>query len=83
MLCRDLPLNRLHHSPEAAALHRLARDLGLQLGLSVPAPEGPDSATQLERLRDWKALFADTGHSYRSLNRTLMNLPGGVPHRLR
>jgi hypothetical protein len=80
-LCRDLSLNRLHHSSEARALNALARDMGLRVALTVTAPEDPDAAAQLARLRDWKSLFADTGHAYRSLNRTLMNLPGGVPHR--
>jgi hypothetical protein len=31
---------------------------------------------------DWKASFSDTGAAYTSLNRTLMNLPGGVPPRV-
>jgi hypothetical protein len=34
----------------------------------------------VERLKDWRGLFSPTGHAYTSLNRTLMNLPGGVPH---
>jgi hypothetical protein len=28
---------------------------------------------------DWKACYSSTGVAYRSLNRTLMNLPGGMP----
>jgi hypothetical protein len=28
---------------------------------------------------DWKACYSDTGQPYTSLNRTLMNLPGGLP----
>lgn len=31
---------------------------------------------------DWKALFAPQAAAYRSLNRTLMHLPGGLPSRL-
>lgn len=43
---------------------------------------GLDAAGQLARLRDWKGLFSDIGECYRSLNRTLMNLPPRVPSRL-
>jgi hypothetical protein len=81
VLCRDLPLARLHHSPQARDLRALAAQMGLPVSIAVTDPEDPDPATQLARLQDWKSLFADTGHAYRSLNRTLMNLPGGVPHR--
>jgi hypothetical protein len=55
--------------------------MGLQVNVAVNTPEDPEPGTQLARLGDWKALFADTGHAYRTLNRTLMNLPGGLPHR--
>jgi hypothetical protein len=39
----------------------------------------------VELMQDWRGLFSPTGESYRSLDRTLMNLPGGlsaslVPH---
>ena len=33
-------------------------------------------------MENWKSLFSPTEDSYRSLNRTLMNLPGGVPPKL-
>ena len=36
----------------------------------------------LAAMRDWRALFSCTGRPYRSLNRTLMNLPDGVPAEL-
>jgi len=40
----------------------------------------PDSvAAQLAALTQWRGLFSPTGAPYRSLNRTLMNLPEGVP----
>ncbi len=81
-LTRELPLTRLHGSPAARDLRLLARGLGLRLHVDAELLDEPDVATQIERLRDWKALFSDTGHAYRSLNRTLMNLPGRVPHRL-
>jgi hypothetical protein len=81
-LTRELPIRRLSNSTQARELHALARSMGLSLHLHTGAPTEPDVSAQLERLADWKALFADTGESYRSLNRTLMNLPGRIPHRL-
>jgi hypothetical protein len=33
-------------------------------------------------MRHWKELYSDTGTPYTSLNKTLMNFPGGVPPRL-
>jgi hypothetical protein len=33
----------------------------------------------IEHLQNWRGLFSPTGEEYHSLNRTLMNLPGGVP----
>jgi hypothetical protein len=81
-LSRDLPLARLYGSVQANELRKLARTLGVALHLGAALPEEPDAPTQLERLRDWKSLFSVTGHTYRSLNRTLMHLPGRVPHRM-
>ena len=37
---------------------------------------------QLDALEKWITLFSPTGRDYRSLNRTLSNLPGGVPANL-
>jgi hypothetical protein len=71
----------LQSSEPAEELRKLAISLGLNLHLGASIQENPDVPVQLERLRDWKSLFSPTGHSYRSLNRTLMNLPGGLPHR--
>src|SRR5262249_3872495 len=81
-LSRDLPLARLHGSEQARELRKLARSMGLTLHVAASLPEGPSVQVQLECLKDWKALFSDTGYAYRSLNRTLMNLPGRAPHRL-
>lgn len=81
-LTRELPVRRLTSSTQAKELQDLARSLGLEVDLQPTTPGDPDVATQLERLADWKALFSPTGTSYRSLNRTLMNLPGRVPHRV-
>jgi hypothetical protein len=81
-LTRELPLARLHSSAPAQELRKLAQSLGVTLHLGAAMPDELSMPAQLERLKDWKALFSDTGHAYRSLNRTLMNLPGRVPHRL-
>lgn len=43
----------------------------------LPANDGPES--KLAALRDWRSLFSPNGQTYRSLNRTLMNLPTFVP----
>ena len=42
----------------------------------------PDHNLIIEAMHDWQDLFSITGQKYRSLSRTLMNLPGGVPHGL-
>ena len=34
---------------------------------------------KFEYLRDWQNLYSYNGQAYRSLSRTLMNLPGGIP----
>jgi hypothetical protein len=81
-LSRDLLLARLHSSGQAPQLRRLARGRGLTLHVAASLPEGPSAQAQRECLKDWKALFSDTGYAYGSLNRTLMNLPGRAPHRL-
>jgi len=36
----------------------------------------------IDLMSDWKAIYSPTGKSYPILNRTLMNLPGGIPPRL-
>jgi hypothetical protein len=80
-LTRDLAQNRLLRSAPADDLRALAKRLGLSMSFFVE-PADPSPAEQVEMLLGWKDLFSDTGHAYRSLNRTLMNLPGRVPHRL-
>jgi hypothetical protein len=39
----------------------------------------PDLESALTKLRSWRALFSDTGKTYRALNQTLDNLPGNIP----
>jgi hypothetical protein len=42
--------------------------------------QGPVNETAIEKLRHWRDLYAPAGtKSYRALNVTLMNLPGGIP----
>lgn len=43
----------------------------------LPLQEG--NALRLAAMREWRGLFSPTSHPYRSLNRTLMNLPPDVP----
>ena len=41
---------------------------------------GPANESSIEKMRHWRDLFAPAGMgAYTSLNKTLMNLPGGVP----
>jgi hypothetical protein len=80
-LTRDLPLARLYSSAPARDLRALAESMGVTLQLGAAIPDDPGISAQIERLGDWKSLFSNTGHPYRSLNRTLMNLPGRLPHR--
>lgn len=85
--------DRVAQSPEAAALLALAQQWGVNVTLN-PMGEGrwllggeaPEvGATRnlsigrcLTLMSEWRNLFSPTGQSYRSLDRTLMNLPGGV-----
>jgi hypothetical protein len=71
-------------SAERANLEVLAERVGVKLSLHVfpkrghePAPLSLDDA--LSMMENWRGLFSPTGEPYRSLDRTLMNLPGGVP----
>jgi hypothetical protein len=69
----------------------LACDMAKDRGPSLPrepfgliCPEGVDTSTEasLALMHNWRGLFSPTGSPYRSLNRTLMQLPGGVPYGL-
>ena len=72
------------NSEERVSLEAVAERLGVKLSLAVlpkggyrQAPLGVDEA--LGMMENWRGLFSPTNESYRSLDRTLMNLPGGVP----
>jgi hypothetical protein len=75
---------RVRNSAHLAALEALAKSLGVQVQrfvfMTVPTPLKVEVA--LDLLKNWRGLFAPDGAPYRSLNRTLMNLPGGVPAQL-
>jgi hypothetical protein len=72
---------------QIAELENLAAARNVELHVSavekgLPEIDDPTTSEQLELLRNWMALFSPTNSTYRSLNRTLMNFPGGIPHRL-
>ena len=76
--------NKLLCSVERESLETLADALDVKLSIHVLPKErnrrdplGIDEA--LGMMENWRGLFSPTGESYRSLDRTLMNLPGGVP----
>lgn len=75
-LVRDV----LRYRAAAIALAFVATDLWPE-----PPVEGslPTVAHLRRLMRTWRSLFSPTGVSYRSLDRTLMNLPAGIaPRRL-
>jgi hypothetical protein len=69
---------KIHNSPEAHALRQLADRLGVEIAIT-PGVRARPLEDAIEVMCDWRALFSPTGQDYRSLNRTLMNLPGGIP----
>jgi hypothetical protein len=50
--------------------------VGQDCTCTIPVPRA------VEYLKNWRDLLSPTGKPYTSLNRTLMNLPGGVSHHL-
>lgn len=75
-------------SPEYAAVEAMVRQAGGQVSVIPGRYRAPDSFDTddteecVAALTDWPRLFSYNGKSYRSLNRTLMNLPGGIPVKL-
>jgi hypothetical protein len=72
------------NSRELGILEGLAASFGVKLSMHVTPKGGYRqdhlSAEQaLVMMENWRGLFSPTGEPYRSLDRTLMNLPGGVP----
>jgi hypothetical protein len=93
----EVAADDVRNSDERGALDELAADLGLEIDLRIypknPPPADPpvgfgigrERATgvgrALEMMENWRGLFSPTGEPYRSLDRTLMRMPGGVPCR--
>jgi len=78
---------KIRTSPEFAVLSKLVNLAGVELKVSTVPRERPrlrslSTDEQLSMMESWRGLFSPTGEPYRSLDRTLMNLPGGVPPRL-
>jgi hypothetical protein len=75
----------LRQLEQLVELHRLLQACG---GLEPPPVIAEQPSVEitpdvaLELLHDWRGLFAPDGLSYRSLDRTLMQLPGGLPSEL-
>lgn len=70
------------NSSEWATIERLASTLGIKLRVSENESEAPTPAALVDSLHTWRCLFSPCGEDYHALNKTLTNLPGGVPHRL-
>lgn len=75
------------NSGARATLEKLAESMGAELSVYV-RPKGGYRSDRLSAdevlgmMEGWRGLFSPTGTPYRSLDRTLMNLPGGVPSSL-
>lgn len=93
-LVEDMARRVVAHSPETARLQEQlrqlvarAKDCGLSCGhygheFEFHPDRRPATLDSLTAMENWRGLFSYSGRPYRSLNRTLMNLPGGVPHKL-
>jgi hypothetical protein len=72
------------NSRARATLEELAEGMGAELSINV-WPKGGYRSDRLSvdealgMMEGWHGLFSPTGIPYRSLDRTLMNQPGGVP----
>jgi len=89
-LARQAAERRAYHTSEALEIRRQLTELraranraGLDFGLNMSVTENAlddHDLDDLGALENWRGLFSYSGQSYRSLNRTLMNLPGNIPH---
>lgn len=73
----------LNYRAAAIALYRVGADLWPE-GIAVPpkafeARMSPPPEERIHALRNWRGLFSPSGAPYRSLDRTLMNLPSAIP----
>lgn len=74
-LTRDI----IQYRAAAIALANLESHLFAPWCARRERPAHPEPEAMLAALREWRGLFSPTSRPYRSLNRTLMNLPGDVP----
>jgi hypothetical protein len=72
---------RLMHSHEARMLRSLGEANGLELTFIPSSTPELSASRMIDEIEDWRGLFSPDGTAYRSLNRTLEQLPGGVPAR--
>jgi len=87
-LAESAAQNRNWSTPEARAIRQELEDLrkralacNLDIRASVDLRDRyRDVESDLEAMANWRGLFSYNGEPYRSLNRTLMNLPGNIPH---
>ena len=64
-------------------VNRFARMRRYRLFSRSPERElGDEPDVPIGAMHEWRALFSVTGETYGTLDRTLMNLPGGLPHSL-
>ena len=79
--------NLFKTSPEFTKILGQARDLGLDVRVARDYANATQNTaqrkeTEMDMLTDWQSLFSITGRKYPTLSRTLMNLPGHIPHGL-
>jgi len=86
-LALEMAQHQTYYTPEARkvkqellALQKRARACNLDIGASVSLFNGDFDIDDLEAMANWRGLFSHSGEPYRSLDRTLMNLPGNIPH---
>jgi hypothetical protein len=78
--CRYIEELRLEREMSSLSGPALAK--GYRIDGLTPMGDFDQTRAALESLGNWMSLFSITGGNYTSLNRTLMNLPRGVPGKL-
>ena len=75
---------RIAFEREWQSLVSKAEEMGIELRIRKPYISSTRllPTEKLTLMETWPSLFSPTGDHYRSLNRTLMNLPARIPHRL-
>jgi len=78
-LIRFQQKNAVEHSPEYQALQNIAKEYHRNVLIGHIEI---DDTIRIAYFSHWPDLYAPDGRTYRSLNRTLAALPGGLPSRL-